>query len=171
MKKQILLSVFILFVSCGFSQQKATFRQGEKTVSSFAISDMKKITFTFDGINIFTADGNCIFISFSSINNIIFSDADLIIDTDGEPVNIDGEELSVKTKIWYSPSVEKVFIKSPTALGDISVYDIRGRLVGSAKPQGYQRQNAEVSLSAFPSGLYIIISKNGDGLITGKIIK
>jgi hypothetical protein len=153
---------------CGFSQQNAKFRSGSKTLLSLTVSDIQKITFANDGINIFT-DGGVMFLPFSSVSNIVFSDEEITIEDDGTiTVDITAESLSESVNIWYSPSVERVFIKSPTPLGNVNIYDIQGKIIRTAKPTG---QEAEISLSSLPSGLYIVVSENGQGLITGKIMK
>jgi hypothetical protein len=71
-------------------------------------------------------------------------------------------------KIYPNPVVDNVAIESPTAISEVRVFDAQGTLLQQVKSQAAK---VSISLSAWPTGVYVLRITNGQGVSVSKIIK
>lgn len=74
----------------------------------------------------------------------------------------------VKTKVYPNPTKDILYIKSPTEVQSIEIFDVSGRKVMGSKPS---QKDVQINLEKFNSGVYILKSHTKSGVETYKVIK
>lgn len=70
--------------------------------------------------------------------------------------------------IWPNPTNSSITINSNSQINDISLYDISGRIIQKYNGIG---QQAEIDISIYPSGVYIIKVENSLGVFSRKFVR
>ncbi|WP_310991011.1 T9SS type A sorting domain-containing protein [Aequorivita marina] len=87
--------------------------------------------------------------------------------TDDFTAGIGSNAMESLISVYPNPAKGKVFINSPEAIEHISLSNINGQMLGSFDVAS---QNAELDLSQYQSGLYIIRISTANGVAVKKII-
>ena len=94
-----------------------------------------------------------------------------LVKTPDEPENPgDGiEELTSSLLLYPNPVKDKLYIETEDEVEEVVVYDIYGRL------QDYKttrlQDNLVIDVSNFKSGVYFVMTKTNDGVVTRRIVK
>lgn len=70
--------------------------------------------------------------------------------------------------ITPNPATDYVTVKSPTVIRQIEIYSISGMKMSSVSPSDNM---AEISVSEFPSGYYVVTIATENGVVTKRLIK
>ncbi len=92
----------------------------------------------------------------------------LIIEHSVEALSVNNDAFTENIEIYPNPVTDELLIKSRFSFDQISIYDIRGRLLSNFKEKNTK---LFIDMSHFPQGIYFVEMKSGNSKETRKIIK
>jgi hypothetical protein len=128
----------------------------DATAQSFALSDIRKITFTEQGLNVQPVTGAATVLPYSAVSKLSFEPWDVSIET---PAADDGVKVYINS--------ETLFVESATEIAAVNLYNSQGVLVQNIAPLSL---SANLSLSGIAPGVYIVQVFNQQGISSHKIL-
>ena len=126
-------------------------------VQSFALEDLRKITFSEQGVTVHPKIiGHTPTFLYNDVSVMTFKSKLTAIPA----VKISDVKLFLET--------DNLLIESNTEISAVKLYNLQGRLLTQ---QALQSLSANISLSAYPAGIYIVQVVNQQGVSIHKIIK
>ena len=113
------------------------------TTQSLAFNDLRKLTFTEQGINVHLTDNKLSTLPYNNVSVITFNP---------NGATAISEIVANALKV-YRNETGTVIIESPTEISVVHLYNIQGALLQQFAPKSL---SASLPLSNFPTGLYII---------------
>jgi hypothetical protein len=129
------------------------------TEQSFSLDDVQKITFTEQSMQVHTWSGSVAPILYDNIKKLTFTTQE------GNGI---ATPSSNGVKVYLDGVANEVVIESPVEITSVNLFNTQGRLLQRMAPRS---TSATASLSARPSGVYIVQVSNGQGVSVHKIIK
>jgi hypothetical protein len=83
-------------------------------------------------------------------------------------VSVNGVDKSVETKLFPNPTAGVFSVQVPAGISLVTIYNIGGMEVHS---QTITTGTAEVDLSGFPSGIYLVYVQCGEKMYVSKVVK
>ncbi|MDR0232657.1 MAG: T9SS type A sorting domain-containing protein [Dysgonamonadaceae bacterium] len=126
-------------------------------VQSFALDDLHKITLTEQDFNILPLTGNVTTFLYDNVSVITF-----------KPKSETAIPVIEKSGLKLFLETDNLRIESDTEMSAVKLYNLQGKLLTN---QMMQSLSANISLSSYPAGIYIVQIINQQGTSTYKIIK
>ncbi len=128
---------------------------------SILLDDVDKITFGEDAVNVALADKTLFSVLYSDFRKFTFGEK-----AQSTAVETVQGGLESSLTISYQVTDCTVIIDSAFPIEGVAVYNIQGRLMHQSTPRV---ETLTVSLTDYPSGIYIINVNNGETITTEKI--
>lgn len=166
MKKILLLIVCALCISLGLKAQEkeviSVHQNGIDTPAQIAISDITKITFENDGMNVNVNNSNePHFFELSGINKITFDLKPVAI----EPIAFNNNS---ELHIYPNPTKDQLFIESELNIEEIIIYDVYGRKCQQANETTSQQV---LDVADLNTGIYFIKVVTDNNEIVKRFVK
>jgi len=123
---------------------------------SFAINNIRKITFSGEAMNVCQANGDTVQMSYGDINMLMFN-----------PWSISGNANITIPDIKVYIVDETLFIESPEELISVILYSMQGNMLKKIMPGSL---SANMSLQGVPAGGFLVRILSRSGMNTYKII-
>ena len=69
--------------------------------------------------------------------------------------------------VFPNPAGKEVFINSENIIESVKIYNLAGKLIFS---NDCNKSKTSISVNNYEEGVYLIVTKNADGLTTNKLI-
>ncbi|MDR3226572.1 MAG: T9SS type A sorting domain-containing protein [Prevotellaceae bacterium] len=155
----------LLFLICFFSgnfyaQNNRELRvyDNSGTLQAFTLNEVQKITFTDTEMVINKNDGNALPVLFSDLHYFNVSSIVTAIPKIKTP----------ESTVYFSDESGEVKARSLSKITELSLFDIRGRKLQQILPNAME---ANMRLSSYPKGIYIVRVADGAGVTVKKIMK
>jgi hypothetical protein len=129
------------------------------TRQSFSLDDVQKITFTEQTMQVHSPSGSAASILYDNIKKLTFTSQE------GNDIVTPS---SSGVKVYLDDAANEVIIESPVEITAVNLFNRQGTLLLYI---ALRSTSATVSLSARPSGVYIVQVSNGQGVYVHKILK
>ena len=162
--KQLLM--LVAFMPLAYPQAQEVeymnvFLKSQGSFQSISIDNIDKITFpSADEVSI-TISGVATPMAIENIKFIAFGNTDI---TAIEESQTEISEITIN----YIPSVSEVRITSPEAIAQVQIYNMQGVLMQSQIPG---IETANLNVSAYPNGIYIVAVQSNGKVEAKKFIK
>lgn len=125
------------------------------TTYSFVLNDLQKITFSGENVNLYPVSGAVMALPIDAISVVTFKSKSTSL-----PV-------IKKASLKLFVDADKLSIESDMDITAVKLYNVQGKLL---KSQSINSNSANISLSSYPAGAYIV-QVFGGGVSVHKIIK
>jgi len=127
---------------------------------SFAISDLRKITFGSDAISVYLHSLT------SPVNWAYANLLKITFEAKAAPTAV--ESLSAASDLSITRSMSAVNVESPSPLKSVTIYNLQGSRLALF---GQGEKAASYSLTSLPAGIYVIRAENAEHTQTVKFVK
>ncbi|GHT72195.1 hypothetical protein FACS189456_0010 [Bacteroidia bacterium] len=174
-QKILLLAAALMLGVCGAQAQdmRLFVHSGADAPQSFALSDIDKITFSSDTINVLPKSGVGSNIALSSVSRLTFAvvtDTVPLPPTDtvpDPPTGVNAVDVSA-LEVFPNPVRDELLVTSGTEIETVVVFNLSGNVLLRRNVRSY---TATLSLGFLPAGMYLIQVKRADATNTLKVIK
>ena len=127
---------------------------------SYAIDDLRKITFGNEGFQVYLKkQSSPITWAYDNLQKMTF---------EANPTATEVKNLVTSSNLMITHSQSAVLVKSPIPLKSVAIYNLQGNLLAFF---GQGETNVSYSLSALPTGVYVVLAENADHSQTIKFVK
>jgi len=159
MKKLLKLTLLIFFFATltAHAQHELVIHEKGGSTQSFALSSIKKLTFTEDNMFIERKEANTVSLF---IDNILYLDF--------QPyVNI-LEKLQTDYKIFPNPVTSNLTVEHSETIDDLKIFDMQGKMYLHILPK---TETVNIDMSSLEAGIYFLRIVSNDKINTSKVMK
>jgi len=151
MKRILFLCAIGLWSLTGTAQSYLWVNKTDGSAKSFALSNLRKITFTDNDIVVTPYSAAAQNFAFTTVKNITFKDVPTAILAPAQEMQT--------TRIYFNPESKEVVIEGEKPIGNVAIYDLTGRVVNIPffKKMEYL---TTINVSHLPTGVYIVKTAN-----------
>ena len=122
---------------------------------SFAINNIRKITFSGEAMNVYQVSGNAVQMSYTDISKLMFKPWSI---SNNANITIPGIKIYIVD--------ETLFIESPEEMISVILYNMQGYMLKKIMPGSL---SANMSLQGMPAGVFLVRILSRSGVNTYKI--
>lgn len=127
---------------------------------SYAIDDLRKITFGSDAFQIHLKNQSSpITWTYDNLQKMTF---------EAKPAATEVKSLTTTSNLMITHSQSAVLVQSPIPLKSVAIYNLQGNLLAFF---GQGDTTVSYSLSALPTGIYVVRAENAENSKTMKFVK
>lgn len=157
-KTKIILLLLFLTTAIAQGQNKLYVYDTDGSNQSFALSDIRKLTFTENSMQIYQSPTHAISWPINDISYMSFQYS---------PVDI-SEWQKDNLSVYPNPVTTKLTVKNTEIIDELKIFDLQGKIYLSLSPK---KEITDIDMSSFPTGMYFLRIVSNNKVSTSKIIK
>ncbi len=130
---------------------------------SFSLADVDKFVLKDDAMDVVLHDESVTTIMYSDFYKLTFGVQDATLDIN----QIESDAIG-SISISYHPGDCTLLIESTSSISIVSIYNMQGRMMLTQSPH---TSSVSLSVSDYPTGIYIVQVSDGDSVKTHKFVK
>ena len=157
--KNILLLMLLFATLVAHGQNKLYIYQKYDFLNqSYALSDIRKLTFPLNVIEIYPKNGNYNYVRYDDITYMSFMpSSNSILESKKDNISI-----------YPNPVINNLTIKNEEAIDELKIFDVQGKMHLHLSPKS---EIVDIDMSLFPAGVYFLQIVSQNKVNTSKIIK
>ena len=159
MKNLLKTTLLLFFLSTlgAHAQHQLIIHEKGGSSQSFALSSIKKLTFSEDNMFIAMNDANTVSVFIDNISYIDFQ----------YTVNILEREIE-NFSIYPNPVTNNLTVEHSEAIEDLKIFDLQGKMYLHISPK---KETVNVDMTSFAAGIYFLRIVSHNKISTSKVIK
>ena len=151
------LLLFFLSTLVAHAQNKLFIHEKGGATQSFALSDIKKLTFSEDNMFIARNGANTVSLLIDNISYIDFQYTVNILERETENFSI-----------YPNPVTNNLTVEHSEAIDDLKIFDLQGKMYLHISPK---KETVNIDMTSFATGIYFLRIMSNDRISTSKVIK
>jgi len=156
--KNLLLLMLLFATLIAHGQNKLYIYKKDGSNQSFALSDIRKLTFSIDAIDIRQKN---------DYQNRVYIDNITYMSFKPSSINI-LESKKDNISIYPNPVINNLTIKNEEVIDELKIFDVQGKMQLHLSPKS---EIIDIDMSLFPAGVYFLQIVSHNKVNTSKIIK